>query len=178
MLLALYDGEAAGAVGVKGLSNGYCEMKRLFARPGFRGKRVGFELVSRIIEEARKRGYSHMRLDTLPAMEKAISLYTYFGFKEIYLIGVDLNYTKPDNLVTTQNYGVPIFDMESDDPNHFHRDYFGKGYRWHEPQQEKMGEAFEKAGRVCCSNGVKVFNAGIGGKLHCFPRVEFLRLFC
>lgn len=83
MLLALYDGEAAGAVGVKGLSNGYCEMKRLFARPGFRGKRVGFELVSRIIEEARKRGYSHMRLDTLPAMEKAISLYTYFGFKEI-----------------------------------------------------------------------------------------------
>ena len=101
----------------------------------------------------------------------------YFGFKEIYLIGVDLDYQRPEDLVKTSDYGVPIYNMESDDPNHFNKDYFGKGFRWHEPQEDKMAQAFREAGKVCCDNGVSIYNACIGGNLDCFPRVEFIGLF-
>ena len=34
--------------------------------------------------------------------------------------------------------------MPSDDPNHFHPDYFGKGFRWHDPQVNKMIEAYQR----------------------------------
>lgn len=101
----------------------------------------------------------------------------YFGFKEVYLIGVDLEYKKPDDLVKTSDYGVPIYNMESDDPNHFHKDYFGKGYRWHEPQEDKMAQAFEESESICSLGNVKIFNAGVGGNLNCFPRVPFENLF-
>ena len=101
----------------------------------------------------------------------------YFGFKEIYLIGVDLEYKRPNDLVQTTDYGIPIYNMESDDPNHFNKDYFGKGFRWHEPQEDKMAQAFNESKNVCSLQGVKICNAGVGGNLNCFPRVEFEELF-
>ena len=61
-----------------------CEIKRLFVRPAYRGKHLGKILVESIIDEARKLGYTHMRLDTLPGrMDKAIALYQSIGFVEI-----------------------------------------------------------------------------------------------
>ena len=83
MLLAFYGTETAGCVALRKLFDDCCEMKRLYARPAFRGKRIGFRLVERIVEEARKLGYSRMCLDTLPLMKKAISLYEHFHFTEI-----------------------------------------------------------------------------------------------
>ena len=45
---------------------------------------MGKVLVESIIDEARKLGYTHMRLDTLPGrMDKAIALYQSIGFVEI-----------------------------------------------------------------------------------------------
>jgi putative acetyltransferase len=49
----------------------------------FRGSGLGKLLTLRIIEEARKRVYARIRLDTVPLMTPAIALYRSLGFKPI-----------------------------------------------------------------------------------------------
>ena len=84
LLLAKCEGEAAGCVAVRKLSAEICEMKRLYLRPGFRGKGLGRALAERVMAEARSAGYKRMRLDTVePVMKDAVAMYRRLGFTEI-----------------------------------------------------------------------------------------------
>ena len=83
LLLALSGSDAAGCVALRALEPDVCEMKRLFVRPGFRGSGLGRRLVERVVVEGREAGYVRMRLDTLPSMNVARSLYAEIGFTPI-----------------------------------------------------------------------------------------------
>ena len=83
LLIAYIDGDAAGCVGVRELSDKIAELKRMFVRPEFRNFKIGVKLLSLILDISRELGYSKIRLDTLPDMVQAQKLYRSFGFSEI-----------------------------------------------------------------------------------------------
>jgi len=84
LLLAMQDGQPAGCVALHKLDGEYCEMKRLYVRPQFRGHGLGLALAERVIADARQIGYKYLRLDTVePVMRAAVAMYRRLGFREI-----------------------------------------------------------------------------------------------
>ena len=84
LLLAFADGDLAGCVALRALADDVCEMKRLFVRENYRGRKIGNALIEKILEQAKTIGYAKMRLDTYPPkMPKAVALYNAYGFREI-----------------------------------------------------------------------------------------------
>ncbi len=83
LLIARIDGRVAGCVALRRLEASIAEMKRLYARPEFRGHGLGERLVGEAIDVARHAGYAALRLDTLAAMQSAQKLYAKLGFVEI-----------------------------------------------------------------------------------------------
>ena len=84
LLARAADGDAVGCVALRPLDiPGCCEMKRLYVARKGRRLGAGKALVDAIIQEAVNRGYTEMRLDTLPSMAAALALYTEAGFERI-----------------------------------------------------------------------------------------------
>jgi GNAT superfamily N-acetyltransferase len=85
LLLATVSVQPAGCVALRMFPKpGTCEMKRLFVLPEYRGSGAGRALIHAVIQLARDRGYSFMRLDThLATMGAAVRLYREFGFREV-----------------------------------------------------------------------------------------------
>lgn len=95
-----------------------------------------------------------------------LQLAVYMGFKEIYLIGIDHNYTQtlqPDGSIKINNNAKDHFS-EKDTLSNI-------------PQLFKSTLAYESAKEYAEQNNIKIYNATRGGKLEVFERVNFDELF-
>lgn len=92
-----------------------------------------------------------------------IQLANYLGFKEIYLIGVDHNYSK-------------VIDSKGNITcNNDVKDYFMGDSNWEVfnlPNLDKSTSAYVKSKKFARENGINIFNATRGGKLEVFKRVD------
>jgi len=83
LLLATVQQQPAGCVALRCIDDDYCEMKRMFVYPRFRGQGAGLALATRVIDNARAAGYRAMRLDTSIRQAEAKELYSRLGFRVI-----------------------------------------------------------------------------------------------
>jgi ribosomal protein S18 acetylase RimI-like enzyme len=82
LFIAHVNDGVAGCVGLRPLSDGSGEMKRLYVRPAYRSVGLGKRLVETVIQAAQQAGFRELRLDTLPSMASAQELYRRLGFVE------------------------------------------------------------------------------------------------
>jgi hypothetical protein len=101
----------------------------------------------------------------------------YMGITHLYLVGADHNYDIPYKYLHKYKNENYIIDSEFDDPNHFRPDYFGKGYRWHNPKVHLMEKSYKIAKKVFENDNRVIFNATKGGRLEVFKRVDYENLF-
>lgn len=83
LLLAEYEGQIAGLACMRRIREDIGEIKRMYVRPGFRGKGIGRALLERLVHDARETGYPRIRLDSARHMKEAHSLYRSAGFQAI-----------------------------------------------------------------------------------------------
>ncbi len=84
--IALHDDKVIGGCGIyptNKLPDGYGELVKLYLHKSYRGKGLGRKLMQKSIDEARKLGYSHLYLESIPALNQAVYLYEKMGFTVI-----------------------------------------------------------------------------------------------
>lgn len=96
----------------------------------------------------------------------AIQIAVYMGIKEIYLLGVDHNFSKMVN-----DKGEIVIDETA-------KDYFSEKYNTDKddlyiPNVEISTRAFTAAKGYADKHNIKIYNATRGGKLEVFERVDF-----
>lgn len=102
-----------------------------------------------------------------------LQLAAYLGCARIALIGFDHSYVVPSR--TSMD---PVIKSDSVDVNHIHPQYFGPGYRWHDPNVARMERSYRCARHAMEARGVRVINSTTGGHLEVFDRAPldaFLR---
>ncbi|MEH7495479.1 6-hydroxymethylpterin diphosphokinase MptE-like protein [Neobacillus niacini] len=96
----------------------------------------------------------------------AIQMAVYMGIKEIYLLGIDHNFSRMLN-----DKGEVIIDETA-------KDYFTEKYNTDKeelyiPNIEVSTRAFRAAKKYADKHNIKIYNATRGGKLEVFERVNF-----
>ncbi len=82
-LLASVDGDAVGCGGVRVLSPGVGEIKRMYVAPEARGLGAGRALLTGLEDAARGLGCTALRLETGLRQPEAIALYEDAGYRQI-----------------------------------------------------------------------------------------------
>jgi putative acetyltransferase len=84
--LAEAEGKLAGGCGIyptPGLPDGCAELVKLYLLSEYRGRGIGRTLMEKCFESARQLGYSQLYLESLPELQKAVSMYLKSGFVHI-----------------------------------------------------------------------------------------------
>ena len=82
-VVGFLDGEPVAGGGVKTLSPGVGEIKRMYVAPHVRGRGVARRLLAALEDAARRLGHQRVRLDTGPKQPHARHLYSSAGYSEI-----------------------------------------------------------------------------------------------
>jgi hypothetical protein len=104
-----------------------------------------------------------------------LQILAYLGFKVIYLLGVDLDYQRQGSVIVHNPRDLTA--TSDDDPDHFDPRYFGVGRQYHQPRMQETFAKFREARDFFEARGVQIMNAGVGGRLNLFPRVDLRHLF-
>ncbi len=94
----------------------------------------------------------------------------WMGFQRVILIGMDFSYTIPDDAEINGNHIL----SKSDDPNHFHPDYFGAGKTWKDPKLDRVLISYRLIKELYESTGREIINSTVGGKLEAFDRMDLV----
>jgi hypothetical protein len=104
---------------------------------------------------------------------EGIQILNYLGFKEIYLLGVDLSYTVHNTVKYLKKNSLDIESQEDDDPNHFDPRYFGKNRKYHQPEAHVVQNIFRNLkyiSEIQHKLNFTIINVGIESKLEYFPK--------
>ena len=96
-----------------------------------------------------------------------LQLAYYLGFDEVVLIGLDHNFkdTGIPNKTETRQTNI--------DHNHFHPNYFPKGYQWQLPDLYRSELAYKLARKTFEERGGRILDATRNGKCNVFEKVSF-----
>jgi GNAT superfamily N-acetyltransferase len=83
LLLATLNSQSAGCIALKRHDATTGELKRLYVRHTFRGRKIGRQLVNAVIETAREMGYQRLILDSHISMKSAHAIYEAAGFRKV-----------------------------------------------------------------------------------------------
>jgi hypothetical protein len=95
----------------------------------------------------------------------AMQIAYFMGFKEVYLIGVDHNFSV-DGEPNEKQF------MDGPDPNHFDPNYFSN-HEWQLPDLQGSELAYRMAQFFYLRDNREIFDATVGGKLEVFRKITF-----
>jgi hypothetical protein len=104
----------------------------------------------------------------------------YLGFKEIYFIGVDMNFQIHKSAKKICGGETDIISSGDDDPNHFDPRYFGKNKKYHQPEDYVINNIMKNLrylSAVADKFSINIINAGYDSRVECFPKLDFQGLF-
>jgi hypothetical protein len=104
-----------------------------------------------------------------------MQLAAFMGFSELVLLGCDTTYQVSSSVereASLERPQVALTSTHDDDLNHFDPRYFGAGRRWHVPDLNAMVTQYQHARTALEAQGVRVFNATVGGELEVFERLD------
>ncbi|WP_182524154.1 helix-turn-helix domain-containing GNAT family N-acetyltransferase [Nocardioides dongkuii] len=82
-VVAVSDGAPVACGGVQPIGEGVGEVKRMWVDDAWRGAGLGSRLLRRLEDEALRRGYGVVRLDTHRTLTEALAMYARAGYVEI-----------------------------------------------------------------------------------------------
>lgn len=82
-LVVLDGGKVIGTGAVRKFKDDIAELKRIWLLEDYHGQKIGFQVVSRLLDFARAQGYLSVCLQTSHQQKRAIAFYQKVGFYEI-----------------------------------------------------------------------------------------------
>lgn len=109
---------------------------------------------------------------------EGFQILNYLGFKEIYFVGIDMNYQIHETAKVLKT--VDIVGVDDDDPNHFDPRYFGKDKTYHQPRDYIVNNMLDNLKFLSTKTDeldLNIVNAGYDSKVDFFPRSDFKNIF-